>query len=234
MPLLDWIKHKKIMVSVLKDVYKNKLLGGTLGFKGGTAAMLFYHLPRKSVDLDFDLLDLTQENEVLNNIMHIAEKYGTIKEKHVKRHTIFFLLSYGDNDANIKIEISRRGPQGKYIIQDYLGISLLVMRKEDMFANKLIALMDRKHTVSRDIYDIWFFMREQWNVNTKIIKKRTGKSFDVYCREAADFVENFSSRKLLAGLGELIDEKQKSWVKEHLLEDTAFELRFLCENEKKL
>lgn len=31
-------------------------MSSVLGFKGGTAALLFYGLPRLSVDLDFDLI----------------------------------------------------------------------------------------------------------------------------------------------------------------------------------
>lgn len=229
MPLLNWMMHKQIMVNILKDIYQDEYLGSVLGFKGRTAAMLFYQLPRKSVDLDFDLLDCEQEELVMEKIVSITKKYGTIKEKYIKRYTIFTLLSYGSDDANIKIEINRRGKQGDYDIQEYLGISLLVMIKEDMFANKLIALIDRNHTVSRDIYDIWFFMDQRWNINRNIIEERTGEVFENYCIEAADFVKEFSSKKLLAGLGELVDNKQKYWVKNNLLKDTEFGLRFLGE-----
>lgn len=229
MPLLNWMMHKQIMVNILKDIYQDEYLGSVLGFKGGTAAMLFYQLPRKSVDLDFDLLDCEREEFVMEKIVSIAKKYGTIKEKYIKRYTIFTLLSYGDDDANIKIEINRRGKQGNYDIQEYLGISLLVMTKEDMFANKLIALIDRSHTVSRDIYDVWFFMDQRWDINRDIIENRTGKVLEDYCVEVADFVKDFSSKKLLAGLGELVDDKQKDWVKKNLLKDTEFGLRFLGE-----
>lgn len=227
MPLLNWAMHKQIMVNILKDIYQDEYLGSILGFKGGTAAMLFYQLPRKSVDLDFDLLDCEREEFVMEKILNIAKKYGTIKEKHIKRYTIFILLSYGDDDANIKIEINRRGKQGNYDIEEYLGISLLVMTKEDMFANKLIALIDRRHTVSRDIYDIWFFMDQRWEINRNIIKDKTGESFEDYCGEAADFVQKFNSKKLLAGLGELVNNKQKDWIKKSLLKDVEFGLRFL-------
>ncbi len=229
MPLLNWTMHKQIMVNILKDIYQDEYLGSVLGFKGGTAAMLFFRLSRKSVDLDFDLLDCDQEEFVMEKITNIAKKYGTIKEKHIKRYTIFTLLSYGNDDANIKIEINRRGEQGSYDIHEYLGISLLVMTKEDMFANKLIALIDRKHTVSRDIYDIWFFMDQRWDINRNIIEKRTGETFEDYCIKAADFVNGFSSKKLLAGLGELVDDKQKDWIKKNLLKDVEFGLRLLGE-----
>lgn len=50
--------HKNVFVDILRAVYSDPLLRNTLGFKGGTAAMLFYGLPRFSVDLDFNLLEL--------------------------------------------------------------------------------------------------------------------------------------------------------------------------------
>ena len=54
---LDYSKHKSILLQILKDIYSDTSIAPYLGFKGGTAALLFYDLPRNSVDLDFDLLD---------------------------------------------------------------------------------------------------------------------------------------------------------------------------------
>ena len=55
--MLDHAKHRAVLINILKDIYSDPLLRTLLGFKGGTAAMLFYNLPRISVDLDFNLLD---------------------------------------------------------------------------------------------------------------------------------------------------------------------------------
>ena len=56
--------HKNILIKILKDIYTDSSLGPLLGFKGGTAAYLFYSLNRFSVDLDFDLLNENKEQEV--------------------------------------------------------------------------------------------------------------------------------------------------------------------------
>jgi len=56
--------HRNILIKILKDIYTDTSLGPLLGFKGGTAAHLFYGLNRFSVDLDFDLLDETKEQEL--------------------------------------------------------------------------------------------------------------------------------------------------------------------------
>ena len=52
---LDRSKHRIVMTQLLLDFYKDSMISPLLGFKGGTAAMMFYDLPRFSVDLDFFL-----------------------------------------------------------------------------------------------------------------------------------------------------------------------------------
>lgn len=52
---VDYAKHKNILLQILKDIYSDTTIAPYLGFKGGTAAHLFYNLNRDSFDLDFDL-----------------------------------------------------------------------------------------------------------------------------------------------------------------------------------
>jgi predicted nucleotidyltransferase component of viral defense system len=59
--------HKTILFQILKDIYSDTTIAPFLGFKGGTATLLFYNLDRFSVDLDFDLLDESKENYVLTS-----------------------------------------------------------------------------------------------------------------------------------------------------------------------
>jgi len=65
--MFDTNKHKYFLVRILKDIYSDRLLSSVLGFKGGTAHMLFYNLPRFSVDLDFNLIDAEKSEEVLTS-----------------------------------------------------------------------------------------------------------------------------------------------------------------------
>ena len=53
---MDTNKHKFFMLQLLKDIFSDALLSSVLAFKGGTATMFFYNLPRFSTDLDFNLL----------------------------------------------------------------------------------------------------------------------------------------------------------------------------------
>ena len=54
--MVDINRHKFFMVQILKDLFTDIEMANCLGFNGGSALMLFYDLPRFSVDLDFNLL----------------------------------------------------------------------------------------------------------------------------------------------------------------------------------
>ena len=230
--MLDRQIHKSILLQILKDIYTNSSLGPLLGFKGGTAAHLFYNLDRFSVDLDFDLLNDEKETVVFEKVEEILNEYGAIKDKYIKRHTILFILSYEDQAPNIKVEINSRSFGSCYTVQNYLGISMLVMEREDMFAHKLVAMLERTKTAHRDVYDVWYFLRNRWPLNKGIVEKRTKMDFGRYLEKCIKFVESLSARTILSGLGELMDEKQIVWAKNNLKNDTVFLLKLLLEQEK--
>ena len=228
----DIAKHKNILIKILKDIYTDTSIGPVLGFKGGTAAYLYHGLTRESLDLDLDLLDETKEGHVFEKIELIAKNYGKIKEHRKKRYNLFLLLSYEDEAPNIKIEINRRGFGSKYEVKSYLGISMKVMIREDMFAHKLVAMYERMGAANRDIYDVWFFLNNNWPVNKEIVEKRTGMSFKDFLQKCIEALEKLPDRGILAGMGELLDEKQKAWVKAKLRAEVIFQLKLKLENEK--
>lgn len=229
---LDITIHKNILIKILKDIYTNTSLGPFLGFKGGTAAYLFYNLGRFSTDLDFDLLDIDKEQEVFEKIEKIVKEYGAIKEKRNKRHTLFILLSYSEEAHNIKIEINKRSFGSKYEVKNYLGISMLVMKREDMFAHKLVAMTERTRITNRDIFDVWFFLKNNWEINKEIVEKRTEMKFRAYLEKCVKFIEKLPERGILSGMGEFLDEKQKIWAKAELKNDVLFLLKLMLDSEK--
>lgn len=218
--------HRNFMVSILRLIYSDVLLRSSLGFKGGTAAMLFYGLPRFSVDLDFDLLDPSKKEEVGRRLAGILPQFGTVTESYDKHYTLFFLLSYKKNERGLKVEISKRTIRSAYVLKNFLGISMLVMKEEDMVAGKLAALLTRRKFATRDMYDLWFFLKENWDINEEFLKKKTGISLAQALRKAQKVVKKVKPTELLAGLGELLeDEKQKAWVKGKLQEELLFQLK---------
>lgn len=230
--MLDRNVHRTVLLQILKDIYTDTSLGPLLGLKGGTAAHLFYDLGRFSVDLDFDLLAEAKKDFAFQRVDEILRAYGAIKEKHKKQHTLFFVLSYDDKAKNIKVEINLRSFGSRYELKNYLGISMLVMTKEDMFAHKLVALLERSKTANRDVYDLWHFLKYRWPVNKEVVEKRTNTKFSDYLQKCITFIESLSDRTILSGMGELLDEKQKAWARNNLRKDTVFLLRLRLEQEK--
>jgi len=229
--MLDRNLHKTLLLQTLKEIYLDSSLGPLLGFKGGTAAYFFHGLGRFSVDLDFDLLEENKQSGVFEKIGGILKKFGTIRERYNKKNTLFFMFSYRDEAQNIKVEISKRTFGSRYELKNYLGIPMLVMVKEDMFAHKLVAMLERGKTASRDIFDVWFFLNAHWRINKNIIEKRTKMAFGAYLNKCVDFIEAFNDKNILAGIGELLDEKQKIWVKTRLKEEVLFLLKIRLEEE---
>jgi hypothetical protein len=95
-----------------------------------------------------------------------------------------------------------------------------------------VAMYERESRTNRDIFDIWYFLQNDWPINKEIIKKRTGMSFKDFLQKCIGLVEKANNKNILAGMGELLDEKQKAWAKEHLKEDALFQLKLKLENEK--
>lgn len=230
--MLNREKHKGMFERILKDIYTDNTLGPVLGFKGGTAAMLFYGLNRFSVDLDFDLLDPEKEDEVFEKVGKILAACGKIKRQRKKRFTLFYQLSYSDTDRNVKVEINRRESGSKYEVMNYFGISMQVMALEDMFANKLVAFYARAERANRDIFDVWFFLQKSWPINKSLVEKGLGMTFKESVAACIKKLEKVPDRSILSGMGELLDAKQKAWVKTKLKTETLFLLKVMLNNEK--
>lgn len=229
--MLNISKHKFILVQILKDIYSDASIASLLGFKGGTAIYLFYNLPRFSMDLDFNLLDISKKDVIFKRINNILQKYGKLKEAREKRFTLFSLLSYDKDEQNIKVEISKRVFPNSYEIKNYLGISMLVLKKKDMFAHKLVALIERRNIANRDIFDIWFFMKNNWGLNKQLVELRTKIDYKKCLKECISKVEKVDERYILQGLGEILDKKRKSWAKKNLKKETLFLLKFYLKNQ---
>lgn len=227
--MFDLNKHKFIMVQILKDIYSDIELANCLGFKGGTALMFFYGLPRFSVDLDFNLLDKTKEKPVYEKVRKILLKYGRIFDEAMKFYGPIIVLDYGVGEHKLKIEISTRDYDNHYETKNLLGINMKLMTQSDMFAHKLCALLDRSEMTNRDIFDCWFFMQSHTPINLNIVKARMGKSFGDYVQSCIERLENTSDKGLLNGLGELMDDDMKKFVRTKLRTETISLLNFYKE-----
>ncbi|TRZ80898.1 hypothetical protein D4R86_03545 [bacterium] len=216
-------RHKRILIEILIDIIK--YLNGKVVFKGGTAAMMFYNLSRMSLDLDFDLLEELREEEI-DTLKIILKKHGEVRESRNKRFTLFFLLDYEANYPNIKIEFNKRiWKNNSYKTVWFLGVEIKIADKKTMFSNKMVALSERRTLAARDLFDIYHFIKLGYSLNEKLIKERTGKTLKEYLEYLKKFIiKNYNSKNVLQGLGEILDEGQKSWAKDHLVTETVKEI----------
>ena len=225
--MLNKEKYQLIMAQILKDIYSDVSLASLLGFKGGTAAFMFYDLPRFSVDLDFDLLDDSEENRnlVFKKVRDIVARYGEIKDEQQKFATIFFALSYEAGAHQIKVEINSRKTGASFEMKNYFGTPILTSAKSSMFSAKLVALLNRKKFAARDLFDIYFFLKNNWDTDEKVFAAYDITSEKEYVKKCVAFIENVPENTLLKDLGELIDEKQKAFVRTKIKNETIFLLR---------
>ena len=223
---MDINKHKFFMLQILKDIFSDADLADCLGFKGGTALMFFYGLPRFSVDLDFNLIDTTKEELVYKKVRDILLKYGKIHDEAKKFFGPVFVLDYGQNERKLKVEISNIQYDNHYEIKNLLGIEMRVLVKPDMFAHKLCALLDRTEITGRDIFDCWFFLDTHTPINADIVESRMGMPLQDYLQRCIDTVEQMSDKSIMNGLGELTDGEMKKFAKTKLRKETVALLNF--------
>lgn len=225
MKALDITLHKTNLTNILIDIYRNSYLGSMLGFKGGTAALLFYKLPRFSVDLDFDLTadfkkDSPELQEFIKKMTALLLAKFEIKDQSTKYNTLFWVVSYGTGLAHIKVEVSTRdNPFNHYNLMPFYGTTIKVIDLKDMMAHKLVAVIERGTLANRDLFDIHYFLGlpEASQINYQIIKHRTGKNPKEFYVFLLKYLDKINSKNILSGLGEVLTESQKDWAKEKLL-----------------
>jgi predicted nucleotidyltransferase component of viral defense system len=211
------------MLNMLLDISSDPILSRHLVFKWGTALYFLYGLDRFSTDLDFDLLEGADTNEIRERLQLLGKKYGEVKDSRIQQYTIFTLVSYGDIDHNIKIEVSKRGVSGNYDYKNFLGIKLLLLDIADISANKFLALLSRPQIANRDIYDIHFILKNSLPLNEQRIEELSGISMREYAKKCREFLESLpATYSILDGLGEVIEGEKKQYLSENLVKETIF------------
>jgi len=218
--------HKQILIKILVDIFKE--FDGKLGFKGGTCAYLFYELPRISFDLDFDLLSSFDKEDV-DALRAILAKKAMVRDFKDKRFTIFFLLDYKKDAPNVKVEFNKRvWKNNTYKTIWFLGVEMKIADESTILTNKLVALSDRRMPVARDLFDGYYLLKLGFKLNEKLIMERKEKTLEEYIEFLVPFIERtYNYKNILHGLGEVLEEKQKDWVKKELIQETVKELKKL-------
>ncbi len=85
--------------------------------------------------------------------------------------------------------------------------------------------------VSRDIYDVWYFLKNNWLLNREIVEQRSGMPLNEFLQKCIDQLEKMTNKNILVGLGESLTDRQKDWARAKLRSDTIFLLKARMESE---
>ena len=219
-------KHKFYMLQILKDVFADSELADCLAFKGGTALMFFYGLPRFSVDLDFNLLDVEKEKLAYERTKNVLLKYGTLHDEALKFFGPVFVLDYEKGERKLKVEISNRQYDNHYEVKNLMGVEMKVLTKPDMFAHKLCALLDRNELTGRDVFDCWFFLNTRTPINASIVESRMEMPLQDHIQRCIEVLEQVSDKTVMNGIGEPTDGEMKKFAKTRLRKEAISLLTF--------
>ena len=198
LPNLKDAIHKAWLYRLLSAIYDNQNLSNVLYFKGGTCAAMLGFLDRFSIDLDFDYIGEKKELKKIRTELEKIFKNLELTVKDKSRNTPQYFLRYPakSNIRNtIKIDITFPPPQAnvyKTFRLNDIDRVVTCQTVETMFANKLVALIDRyeknNSIAGRDLYDIHHFFMEGFRYNSKVIIERRNNNLSFFFQELNDFV----------------------------------------------
>lgn len=153
-------------------------------FVGGTALRFLYSIPRFSEDLDFSLIKvgkdagfraaLTEVKRSLN-LEDYRVEVNVKDEKTVSSAWLKFpglpheigMSPHASQVLSIKVEVDTRPPPGAVIatsiVRRHVALNLCHYDRASLLAGKLHAVLSRKWTKGRDIYDlVWYLSDRTW------------------------------------------------------------------------
>lgn len=229
-------KHKAWLYRILSHIYDDQFLATSLYFKGGTCAAMRGFLDRYSVDLDFDYVAAPEEmDKVRIKMEEIFSKMGLIiKEKSQNTPQYFLRYPALPSDRNtLKIDTTFPPPRSNgYEPAMFNEINRVITCQtiETMFANKLVALVDRweknKSIAGRDMYDIHHFFMQGFRYNPDVIRERRKKTLADFFQELIAFVESHITQTIIEqDINTLLPYEQFNKIRTSLKQETIMFLK---------
>ena len=153
-------------------------------FVGGTALRFLYRLPRYSEDLDFSLVTPNRDAKFERHMASVrhaltAEAYdvdlktrarANVASAHVKFRGLLYEIGvspHRDEVFMVKVEIDKNPPAGAVsrtsIVRRFVLLNLHHYDRSSLLAGKLHAVLTRKYTKGRDLYDLaWYLADDAW------------------------------------------------------------------------
>ncbi len=200
------ILHKASMNRLLMEIIDNLELAQGLVFRGGTCAAMLGYLDRFSVDLDFDVHAGADEAVLRAAFYQVFDQLNLVVTKEINQ-ALFFQIRYPSQPgqrnsmrisaSNLTLHSNQFRPQ--YLSEiDRFAVCQTI---ETMFANKLVALMDRyraHHTIAgRDVYDIHHFFVQGYAYHAPVITQRTGQSLADFFADLITFIQTHVTQTII-------------------------------------
>ena len=238
------IFHKSQLYRLLMEIIDVPVLAQSLAFKGGTCAAMLGYLDRFSVDLDFDQIPDTDEEVIRKNFLAVFMKLG-LEVLVTFDNALFFQLRY-KNDPGKRNELKVSASSifiaaNAYKVQYFPEIDRFINSQtiETMFANKLVAVMDRfiQHSTIavRDIYDVHHFFIKGYDYKPDIILERTGLTPIEYFESLESFIrKNVTQRMVDEDLNSLLPNQVFQSIRKILIPETLSILRREIQTNKRI
>ena len=211
---IDYLQHLFLLLFSKKS-------STNLIFKGGTALQKIYGLHRFSIDLDFTQKGTDESKEMMERISKEISDFGypaKVEEIKTIGKTFIFKINGPLNSENpasqarLRIEISQRESllqeplfkEVNPVYSDLQPYTLRVMAEEEMFAEKIRAIMGRNKP--RDVFDLHFLLEKGIKFNLGLVNKKLGY-----------YKERFERKQFL----EKVTEKKTAWGSELKIYCTA-------------
>jgi predicted nucleotidyltransferase component of viral defense system len=235
------IIHKSYLHRLLMEIVDQPLMAQRLAFKGGSCAAMLGYLDRFSVDLDFDVLEGADEAELRKIFHQVFEQLGFSVTLEFDK-VLFFQLRYPSSPGKrntLRVGASNiRVASNQYKVQYFPEIDRLINSQtiETMFANKLVAVMDRyaqhQTIAGRDIYDIHHFFVQGYAYDGAVIRERTGMEPKEYFGNLIDFIKEHVTQTIIKeDLNSLMPSNQFQQVRKILIPET---LSILAQEKRRL
>jgi len=198
--------HKAWLLRILREIADDSELAALLRFKGGTYASIIGLIERFSVDLDFDLIDEEKVDFTRTHLEKIFKKLGLEidqKSQNAPQYFVKYKNSPGERNT-IRIDITFPSPinnEYEAVLLPDIDRVLYCETPETMFANKMVALIERyeKHgsIAGRDIFDIHTFFIKGIRYKREIIEERTGLEVVIFLNKLTGFIEKKITQKII-------------------------------------
>ncbi len=223
---------------VLSFIGNDIFLNNTLALKGGTAInLMFFNLPRLSVDIDLDLVQNLSKEEMVKAKELITEKIHTFmnnhgytyeernsKNTHALISSVFSYVNVGGVKDKIKIEVNYMlrehilKPEMQSIkeVKGFFASKILCVNPIEIYGAKITALLSR--AAARDLYDVnnmlksGMFSEKDMEVLRKcVIFYKTINSEEVFDRFDISAVDKITFSKIKADLFPVISSSEKKY-----------------------